>query len=290
MFDRKRLVGVLLLAALASSAVAAASTTIPKSCKLTPVEGPGASHGYRVVDRASFWAAVDKEVRKPERFTHEGETFYLSKKVLGSRPAGEAPPAARAGIEKIFDVWEKRGSPDRRHLAYALGTAYRETGGRMVPVREAFCVERTADNGKTISADECAVIAVANYMKKHPGRVKENYAIGSPAYYGRGISQITHARNYRCIGYYLGVGEDFVNDPDKVLDPDIGTRILVEGVERGFFSPFRLDLFLNAEKEDWINARKVVNPGSMDHAPITAGYAKIWDRLLKASETPAQAP
>lgn len=42
------------------------------------------------------------------------------------------------GTKSIIQAFLAAGGTDERHLAYILATAFHETGGRMVPVREGF--------------------------------------------------------------------------------------------------------------------------------------------------------
>ena len=44
------------------------------------------------------------------------------------------------GYEAIFNYWDGSSLNDFRWLAYALATAYHETGRRIEPVREGFTV------------------------------------------------------------------------------------------------------------------------------------------------------
>ena len=86
------------------------------------------------------------------------------------------------GINGILEAFNQVGDGDKDTLAYALATAYHETGSRMVPVREGFA---TTDAGA-----RKAVNALAR--KRGPNSAVARYA--QPAgpyghvYYGRGHS------------------------------------------------------------------------------------------------------
>lgn len=91
-------------------------------------------------------------------------------------------------------------------------------------------------------------------------------------YYGRGYVQLTHKYNYARMGEILGV--DLVNNPDLALKPDISYRILVEGMMRGSFTGARLSKYVNDNKADFYNARRVIN--GTDKAEHIANLANKW--------------
>src|SRR6476620_10360231 len=72
-----------------------------------------------------------------------------------------------AGIEGVLDAMQAVGDNRAKTLAYALATAYHETGRKMVPVREGFA-----------SSDEGAIRAVAALARKRG-------ADSAPARYGK---------------------------------------------------------------------------------------------------------
>lgn len=173
------------------------------------------------------------------------------------------------GTERILDAW--RGTDDR-HLAYILATAFHETGGKMVPVREGFA--------KTDSGARRAVAGRA-YAKVVNGQV----------YYGRGLVQITWEPNYRKMGEALGV--DLVNDPDKALDPDISVAVLIEGMTNGDtgigdFTKKSVEDYFNGRVDDPVGARRIVN--GTDKASLIAGYHQNFLDAIKAARVEAAKP
>jgi putative chitinase len=148
-----------------------------------------------------------------------------------------------AGMNAILDGWEKKyASDDDRWLAYALATTYHETDQKMQPIEE--------------------------YGK---GRGRP-YGVPDPdtgqVYYGRGFVQLTWKRNYKTMGDLLGV--DLVHQPGKALDLDIATNILFMGMIRGLFTGKKLGDYFNANTEDWVNARRIIN--GLDKAQAIAVY------------------
>lgn len=180
-------------------------------------------------------------------------------------------------FEDIFNYWESTKYTDKRWLAYILATAYRESAGTMLPVREALC-----------STNECSIAAVTAYFKKKKRRESDNYAIpvNGNSYFGRGLVQITHKQNYARIGQALGWGDELVSNPDLALDRDKAVVILVEGAVQGMFSKDRktgkwrkLSTYLTDQNTDWLGARAIINPGST-RAHIPAQHAKQFNACL----------
>jgi len=60
--------------------------------------------------------------------------------------------------------------------------------------------------------------------------------------------------------------------PELALDTEISAKILVVGMTKGLFTGKKLADYFNSEKEDWINARRIVN--GLDCANKIAGYSK----------------
>ncbi|NVM74862.1 hypothetical protein FHW83_000622 [Duganella sp. SG902] len=174
-------------------------------------------------------------------------------------------------FDGIFDYWESTRYEDKRWLAYILATAYRETAGKMLPVREGLC-----------STDQCSIDAVTALFKKSNRPASDNYAIpvNGKSYYGRGFVQLTHKINYGRVGHALGWGNELVENPDLALDNKKAIPILVEGAVQGLFSRDRrtgnrrkLSTYLNERDSDWVGARGIINPGSR-RAHIPAKYAE----------------
>jgi hypothetical protein len=197
------------------------------------------------VDRAAFYVACTKAF-PPRLF--EGE--------------------ARKTFDGIFDYWDASPYTDRRWLAYILATAYRESARTMLPVREGVC-----------PTDQCSIDAVAR-LKKNSRDPSINYALpdaNGRSYFGRGLVQLTHKDKYRRAGQALGW--DLVEKPDLALERDKAIAILIEGMAQGFFSKRndgtrrKLSDYFNDRNEDWIGARKIVNPGS-SRAHIPAAHAQ----------------
>lgn len=158
------------------------------------------------------------------------------------------------GLTTILDAWGRWfPAGDLRWLAYALATAFHETGRQMQPVRE---LGRGA--GKP-------------YGERDPET--------GHAYYGRGLVQLTWRDNYRKASALVGV--DLVRDPDAALAPATSAALLILGMARGLFTGRKLGHYFNATVEDWVRARRVVN--GLDRADTIAGYGRAFLAALGAA-------
>lgn len=149
--------------------------------------------------------------------------------------------------QKIIDYAKARGVL-RNQLAYILATAYHETAATMKPVKEAYWLSE-------------------DWRKKN---------LRYYPWYGRGFVQITWEDNYKKAGEKLS--EDLTTDPNRVMDPDIATEILVRGSMEGWFTGYKLPDYITLQHSDFVNARRVIN--AMDKAELIAGYAKDYDKQL----------
>lgn len=167
------------------------------------------------------------------------------------------------GMEAILREWEKRELTDLRWLAYMLATAYHETAKTMAPIEE-------YGKGKGY-----------RYGKK----IKRSgipYSLPDKLYYGRGYVQLTWYENYETMGRLLH--QDFLNQPELALVPEIAAEIMFEGMTKGNsnfgdFTGKSLENYFNDKKEDWLNARRIIN--RLDKADLVAGYAKKFYAAVK---------
>lgn len=173
------------------------------------------------------------------------------------------------GMEAILSAFTALGFIDLRWLAYALATAFRETGGTMQPVREAY---------GTSTADTIARLDKA-WAKGQLKSVKRPY--WRDGFFGRGLVQLTWEDNYRKMGGLLGL--DLVADPDKAMDLELAARILLVGMVRGVFSGKKLEDYFGNTVSDPVGARAIVN--GRDKANLIATYFKAFKDALDAAST-----
>lgn len=173
------------------------------------------------------------------------QTFYDAVRPL----FGKILSKQLEGMQAILNEWERRQLTDLRWLAYILATAFHETAKTMQPVRE-------YGRGK--------------------GRAYGDKDSRGHIYYGRGFVQLTWKYNYKGMGRRLNI--DLVNNPDLALDMEVSTQIIFEGMIDGLFTGKKLSDYFNAEKTDWINARRIIN--GTDKAELISGYAIRFHKAL----------
>jgi putative chitinase len=139
---------------------------------------------------------------------------------------------------------------DVRWMAYMLATVGRECGGEWQPIEE---------YGKGTGEKYCSPDPVTRLV-----------------YYGRGFVQLTWAGNYKTMGKILGV--DLYNSPDLALEPATAYRIMSYGMTHGTFTGARLAQHINADKCDYVNARRIIN--GTDHADEIAKAAQWFEETL----------
>lgn len=169
------------------------------------------------------------------------------------------------GMAAILQKWNRSGFTDLRWLAYMLGTVYHETARTMFPIEE---------YGKGRGR---------RYGKKYK-QSGQPYDEPDHIYYGRGYVQITWYENYERMGRILGI--PLLQKPELALVPEHAADIMFEGMTKsvsfkGDFTGHYLEQYFNGSKEDWVNARRIIN--GRDRAELIAGYAKRFYQIILAS-------
>lgn len=138
-------------------------------------------------------------------------------------------------------------------LAYGLATAWHEA--RLKPVEE-------------IGKGRGRAYGVADGTGQIP--------------YGRGLVQLTWAKNYAHADEKLNLGGGLVKNYALALRPDIAVAIMVRGMEEGWFTGKSLATYIRSgpgTMPEFVQARRIIN--GTDKADLIAGYAiKIQDALI----------
>lgn len=170
------------------------------------------------------------------------------------------------GLTAILDKWEgEMPKDDDRWLAYMLGTAHHETGRTMQAVRETFA--STDDKAiaileKAFKAGKLPWVSKPYWRKDSKGR----------SWLGRGLVQLTHEYNYTKMAKETGI--DLVGDPSQAMNLGVAVEIMFKGMIKGSFTGKKLGDFFSTTKEDWRNARKIIN--GLEKADLVASYAKNY--------------
>lgn len=154
------------------------------------------------------------------------------------------------GLSAILEEWETHhAAQDDRWLAYMLATTHHETDRKMQPIEEYGKGKGRPYGGKV-------------RMDRKP------YLDTTALFYGRGFVQLTWYENYQKAGKALGV--DLLHQPECCMELKNATKILFAGMIEGWFTGKKLSNYFDGHKEDWINARRIIN--GLDKANLIAGY------------------
>jgi hypothetical protein len=196
--------------------------------------------------------------------------------------AGGMTAAQRAGLSVKLDVWAKWYAADfpLTYLAAALGQIYRETGGRMEPVLEAFAPDRKTSAErlqKAWDAGRLKWVKTPYWLEDETGR----HPVGG------GDIQLTHRRNYvnaeeklgRKFGVRIGLSENY----DLILDPVISAHVAFCGMIEGWFRPCKLEDFCSDGGLDYAAARDIVNGDAGMIGDEIARNCRIFEAALRAA-------
>ncbi|KJF71118.1 hypothetical protein [Agrobacterium arsenijevicii] len=193
---------------------------------------------------------------------------------------GRLRAAQLAGTKTILAGFDKAlPGGDPRWLAYMLATAFHETAATMQPVRETLA----ASDAEAIARLDRAFAAGRLPMVRKPYWRQD---VEDKCWLGRGFVQLTHRRNYEAMSALTGV--DLLARLERAMEPDVATAILIHGMAAGSFTGRKLSDVFEGRREDWDDARAVIN-GS-DRARLVGDYGRAFHRaLLAARIEPARA-
>ena len=160
----------------------------------------------------------------------------------------------------LLSACDDEGITHHRQVAYVLATSSHES--LFAPIREAYYLPGGFDSDEAWRRQN---------LWYYP-------------YYGRGFVQLTHKGNYEwaqsAVNAKYGVSEDFVNQPDRVMEPHYAAYIMVKGMMEGRFNAKGLGLphYINAQQTDYFHARETVN--LWDKAATIQRYAEVYENVL----------
>lgn len=230
--------------------------------------------GEVLVNRTLFWERMNTIANANEYFKFlakrkdktTGVVTVVEKKVSFDKSVVDSKH--RAVIEAIFDRWEATGGGHPKHLALMLGTAYRETCGRILST-----VGEACGCSGTCNKDE---FKSASYGKKD---------CCDRAYFGRGFVQLTGVENYSAVGEKLGIPlKDY---PNLAYEQPFAIMMLVDGVKGRWYAGKPLNTYLDDERSDWVLARESVNPNSPNKAATGYLACRFYDAIQPAYKKPS---
>lgn len=136
----------------------------------------------------------------------------------------------RSNLEVILNEIDAQEITDMRQVAYIMATVW----------------------------NECRLLSIPEIRAKEGTEVwKAQERYWKDGFYGRGFCQLTFKENYAKFSPVVGM--DLVAEPDLVLLPKIGAKILVVGMKQGMFTGKKLDQFFFDGTAGWYHARSIVN-------------------------------
>jgi putative chitinase len=188
---------------------------------------------------------------------------FLFERVNAELFGGKIKSGQKDGLAFILDVWEEaHAAKDDRWLAYALGTAFHEVDRTMKPIHEY--------GGNSYFFKKYDIAGDRPAKAKELGNLQPGDGI---LFHGRGFVQLTGRTNYEAMQKAFDV--DLTSDAaaaDRALEPELAAKIMFHGMEAGTFTGRKFSSFFNPTKEDWVNARRIIN--GLDKANNIAAYAK----------------
>ena len=171
---------------------------------------------------------------------------------------GTLPDWQREPIDQIIAEGERREQSIER-ISYVLATAHHETA------RFKYMEEIGGGTG---------------HQYGEPCRLYRNE---TTVYYGRGFVQLTWLTNYAKMSVRLtrelGREIDLVTNPGAAAAPSIASPVIWEGMHSGLFTGKNLADYINDDKVDYFNARRIVN--GLDKAELIKTYAETFEEAFR---------
>jgi putative chitinase len=173
-------------------------------------------------------------------------------------------------LNVLLNTWEGfYPNSDVHWIANSLAQIYKETGGRMIPVRETFA---------NTDAQAIARLERAWNANKLPWVRRPYWRDG---WFGRGDIQLTHRFNYARME--MRTGHPLVARPSLMLDPKVSKEVAVVGMVEGLFTgkklaDYRFPESLDANPKE--NPRRIVNGPDGTDAEVASLHRRFLKGLL----------
>lgn len=175
--------------------------------------------------------------------------FYNYKNYFGSINQSQV-----GGLNFLLDKFDNENFSTGQ-IAYMLATVKHETADTFRPIEER---------------------GGYNYFRYLIGKLGIRSLAEANRYKGRGYVQITGKINYYNFSHILKL--DLMNIPSLALIPENAYKIMIYGFINGTFTGKKLTDFIDGDKLDFYNARRIIN--GLDKASLIQKYAeKIMEGL-----------
>ncbi|WP_205728657.1 PAAR-like protein [Flavobacterium sp. J27] len=181
----------------------------------------------------------------------------------------------KESLKKMFKSTAEYYSNEKRkcnlkHIAYMLATSKLETANTFNPINEY--------GGNTYFEQMYDPILGKNEKRRNLSIANGNTTQGDGVkYHGRGFVQLTWKDNYQKMKDKFNV--DLINNPEKALEHELAMKIMIFGMEDGTFTGKKLADYINDNKTDYLNARRIIN--GTDRASDIKEYAEKIEKCLK---------
>lgn len=173
------------------------------------------------------------------------------------------------GFNAIIEKFNDLGISDKRLIAYVLATCVFETSKKMLPKEETGSDEYFHSMYDKDGERSATAIRMGNTATGDGKKYKK-----------RGVISILGKTAYTKFGELIG--EDLVNNPELVLDLKISTKLLVEGMLKGWYTGVTLYNYITPSKTDYINARRTVN--GVDNSKRISLMAEQLEKAIKENK------
>jgi putative chitinase len=188
-----------------------------------------------------------------------------------------------AGLTAILDYWDASSYKDVRWLAYALATAFHETGGKIQPVEENLNYTTAAQICKTWPVRFPSEAAAKPYVRNpqklanlvYGGRMGNRAPDDGWTYRGRGLPQQTGRQMYAKFGQEA--------NPALALDLRTSVANMFKGMVNGLYTGQALSDFFNANTSMPVDARAIINGDKKTKGKLVAGYYKNFVDAINAA-------
>jgi predicted chitinase len=216
---------------------------------------------------------------------------YIAPRAYSGDDKGKIAEAAYTAISLILQACIQQDVTDVGQIAYILATAEHESRFGAYDLRD-FPRHNWMEEDPGFSPPKYVTpqqfrVDLADYIRRSKAYFNEKYNghLGNQGvddgykYRGRGYVQLTGRGNYARVGSRLRPPVDLVKNPEKVLQPELAARIIVQGMKEGLYAGPKLSDYIKGEKRDFVGARAIVN--GTDRAGDIADIAKIYFKELK---------
>ncbi|MEK6421140.1 MAG: glycoside hydrolase family 19 protein [Burkholderia gladioli] len=189
----------------------------------------------------------------------------------------------RVLIQGILDYYKNNKNKECNipYIAYMLATARLEAKKFHKDLKKFIYFEPTTEGGERSYFNKYDPVLASTEKLRQRAKANGNTEEGGGyKYRGRGYVQVTWKNNYEAIGQKIGV--DLVSEPDQMLDPEIAAWSTVYGMEMGIFTGKKLSDYVNSDRQDYVNARRIIN--GLDRADTVASFAVRFKSIIEAAK------